>query len=216
MNALLDKQKASLSSADQAVVAKAAGAASVKAQELLKAGQTAPLGYWDPAGLATEASEGRLLFYREAEVKHGRVCMMAFLGIAIGEQYHPLFGGASDTMAAHHFTLVPEQLGYNGFWFLAWLQFMVASAWEEIRVSGPTLEGRQFTGFNPNDNPEAFVAKGGRIPGDLGFDPLGLKPKNEKDLIEMQNKELNNGRLAMFAVMGIIGQEMVTNQKVFR
>merc|ERR1719198_1226017 len=82
-----------MSSADRAVVAKAADAVKgMGAKELLKAGQTAPLGFWDPAGLATDASEGRILFFREAEIKHGRVCMLAFVGIFVGEQYHPLFG----------------------------------------------------------------------------------------------------------------------------
>ncbi len=32
-------------------------------------------------------------------------------------------------------------------------------------------------------------------PGDLGFDPLGLKPTEPEALKEMQTKELNNGRL---------------------
>ena len=32
------------------------------------------------------------------------------------------------------------------------------------------------------------------LPGDLGFDPMGLKPKDEAGFLAMQNKELNNGR----------------------
>merc|ERR1719379_858950 len=32
-----------------------------------------PLGFWDPAGFSTDISEGRLAYYREAELKHGRV-----------------------------------------------------------------------------------------------------------------------------------------------
>jgi len=214
MNAILDKAKpASMSSADRAVVAKAADAVSVSAADLLKAGQTPPLGFWDPAGLSTDVSEGRLLFFREAEIKHGRVCMLAFVGILVGEQYHPLFGGNVDTMAAHHFTgVVPDV-----FWGASWVQFMFASFWEEKRTSFPTLEWGAFSPvLAPKDSTEPFAAKTGRIPGDFGFDPLGLKPKNEKDLIEMQNKELNNGRLAMFAVLGVIGQELATNKAVFR
>lgn len=35
------------------------------------------------------------------------------------------------------------------------------------------------------------------MPGDLGFDPLGLMPKDEESLATMQTKELNNGRLAV-------------------
>merc|ERR1712224_800128 len=36
---------------------------------------------------------GQALFYREVELKHGRVAMLAALGFLVGEQYHPLFGG---------------------------------------------------------------------------------------------------------------------------
>jgi hypothetical protein len=32
--------------------------------------------------------------YQEAETKHGRVAMLAFLGIVIGEMVNPLFDGA--------------------------------------------------------------------------------------------------------------------------
>merc|ERR1712025_674825 len=36
-------------------------------------------------------------------------------------------------------------------------------------------------------------------PGDLGFDPLGLKPASMEDFDKMAAKELSNGRLAMIA-----------------
>merc|ERR1712036_99918 len=51
--------------------------------------------------------------------------------------------------------------------------------------------------------------------GDLGFDPLGLKPTDPAELKEMQTKELNNGRLAMIATAGMIVQELVTKDKLF-
>ena len=54
-----------------------------------------------------------------------------------------------------------------------------------------------------------------RQPGDLGFDPLGLKPQDAKELKEMQTKELNNGRLAMIAIAGMVGQELASGGKLF-
>ena len=54
----------------------------------------------------------------------------------------------------------------------------------------------------------------GYLPGDLGFDPLGLKPKGEADLLAMQNKELNNGRLAMIAIAGICAQEVISGTEL--
>merc|ERR1712151_691038 len=44
-------------------------------------------------------SPGRLAYYREAELKHGRVCMSSTLGILVAEKYHPLFGGEVDVPA---------------------------------------------------------------------------------------------------------------------
>ena len=49
-----------------------------------------------------------------------------------------------------------------------------------------------------------------RAPGDFGFDPLGLKPKDEAKYKEMQLKELKNGRLAMIALGGMVAQSVVT------
>merc|ERR1711865_888328 len=40
------------------------------------------------------------------------------------------------------------------------------------------------------------------FPGDIGFDPLGLKPESYEDFAEMSTKELQQGRLAMLAVAG--------------
>jgi Chlorophyll A-B binding protein len=45
-------------------------------------------------------------------------------------------------------------------------------------------------------------------PGDIGFDPLNLKPKDEAKYFELQTKELQNGRLAMLAAAGFLAQEL--------
>ena len=39
-----------------------------------------------------------------------------------------------------------------------------------------------------------------------------MAPKTDADMLAMKNKELNNGRLAMMAVAGIVAQEVVTGQ----
>ena len=53
------------------------------------------------------------------------------------------------------------------------------------------------------------------IPGDLKFDPLGFLPKNADAITTIKTKELNNGRLAMIGVAGIIVQELISGDKVF-
>merc|ERR1712151_229739 len=73
------------------------------------AGVTGPLGFWDPLGFATDCPEGKLLFYREVELKHGRVGMLASLGILVGENFHPLFGGNIDVPSYITFQQTPLQ-----------------------------------------------------------------------------------------------------------
>merc|ERR1711920_1005673 len=59
-------------------------------------GAIAPLNFFDPLSLSADIDKGKLLYYREAEIKHGRVCMSSSLGFLVGERYHPLFGGQVD------------------------------------------------------------------------------------------------------------------------
>merc|ERR1711976_186739 len=66
-------------------------AAAINPEDL--AGVTEPLGFWDPAGFS---KEGDIAAYRRAELKHGRVCMQAFLGIVVVENFHPLFDAWGD------------------------------------------------------------------------------------------------------------------------
>jgi len=51
----------------------------VKAKESVLAGTSAPLNFFDPLGFSTTVTGGKLLFYREVELKHGRVAMLASL-----------------------------------------------------------------------------------------------------------------------------------------
>jgi len=170
----------------------------VKAKESYLAGITAPMGYFDPIGFSTTVTGGKLLFYREVELKHGRIAMLAALGMLVGEQFHPLFGGDIDVPAYVAFQQTPlEQF---------WPAVVAAIAIPEIFSV--------FTFQDPTTG-EMWAMKEDHEPGNLGFDPLGLKPKDPKELKEMQTKELNNGRLAMIATAGMIAQELVTGQKLF-
>merc|ERR550514_35895 len=72
-------------------------------------GVTEPLGFWDPLGFCEDEklTEGKLKFYREVELKHGRVGMLAALGFVVGENFHPLFGGNIDAPAYLAFQQTP-------------------------------------------------------------------------------------------------------------
>jgi len=51
---------------------------------------------------------------------------------------------------------------------------------------------------------------------DYGSDPLNLKPKDAAELKTLQNKELNNCRLAMLAAAGILAQDLKPKAGPFR
>jgi len=208
MHANLPRTKevfAKMSSAEKALVVKAEGEVKVKAAEFLKAGQLAPTGFFDPAGLSANIDGGKLLFYREAELKHGRVCMLASLGIIIQEKFHTLQPDI-DVPAVKLLDFNFKDGSLHNLWYGA---FLVLGAHE---IVFDVLGGK---GSTPKWALEVYKPEAGQLPGDLGFDPLNIKPKTPEKLLEMQNKELNNGRLAMLATAGIIAQEMVADQKIF-
>jgi len=167
------------------------------------AGVSAPMGvagsrYWDPAGFCEGASEGKIRFYREVELKHGRVAMLAAVGILVAEPFHPLWGGSIDVPAYIAFQETPLQ----AFWPAVVLAIAVPEVFSVFSFESP------FGG-------ETWTIRRDHIPGDLGFDPLGLKPEDPSEFKAMQTKELNNGRLAMIATAGMIGQELATGSKLF-
>jgi len=162
------------------------------------AGVSAPLGYFDPVGFCEDETEGRQRFYREVEVKHGRVAMLAALGFPLAEQFHPLFGGDIDAPSDFAFQQTPLQ-----------------DFWGPVVLAIAILEVFSVFSFNSPAGGQPWSVRSDHVPGDLGFDPLGLKPTDPKELKEMQTKELNNGRLAMLAAAGMIAQELVSGEKLF-
>merc|ERR1719364_270288 len=168
-------------------------------------GVTEPLGFWDPLGFCADEklTEGKLKFYRECELKHGRLGMLAALGFPLAEVYHPLFGGNIDAPSYLAFQQTPLET----FWPIV----VVAIAIPEI-YSVFTFEpvGANDSRGKPTPQGQPWAILASHESGDLGFDPLGLKPTDPAELKEMQTKELNNGRLAMIATAGMIVQELVT------
>merc|ERR1719247_3724862 len=162
-------------------------------------GITPPLGFFDPLGFCSNdgITEGKIKFYREVELKHGRVSMLAALGFLVGENFHPLFGGNIDVPSYIAFQETPLQT----FWGVVVLAIAVPEVFSVFSFRAPSSE--------------TWAIRQDYELGDLGFDPLGLKPTDPAELKEMQTKELNNGRLAMIAIAGMVAQELATGNKIF-
>ena len=100
--------------------------------------------------------------------------------------------------------------------YIAFQETPLQTFWPVIVVTIAIIEIYSVFSFNsPFGGGEAFTIRADFESGNLGFDPLGLRPESAEEFKEMQTKELNNGRLAMVAVAGMIGQELVTGQKLF-
>ena len=140
---------------------------------------------FDPLGF-TRAFDVKWM--REAELKHGRVAMLAVLGfIATGAGFHlpdPVFSGTKplDVLSG-----LAESRP------LALIQIVAAITWIEL------VAGKQ----DPSKDP-----------GDVGSFGDNFKPADPEEYAALQLKELKNGRLAMLASMGLIVQELITGENI--
>jgi len=130
-------------------------------------------------------------YLREAEIKHGRICMLAWLGYVTvdqGVRIYPLPAELEGlTSATAHDAAVAQ--GGMAQIFLA-IAFLEMGSWLGI---------------------SAMLQGSGRAPGDFGFDPLGyLKGKTEEEVNRVKLQELKNGRLAMLAFSGAVTQSVLT------
>ena len=170
-------------------------------------GITGPLGFFDPLGFCTsgeeKVSEAKIRFYREVELKHARVAMLAAVGFPLAEQFHPLFS-TDDAPSFLAFQQTPLQT----FWPVVVGVIAIAEVFSVFTFQNPAS-------YVNGEPAEPWTMRLDHQAGDLGFDPMGLKPTDPKEFAEMQTKELNNGRLAMIAIAGMVVQEGVTGAKLF-
>jgi hypothetical protein len=168
-------------------------------------GAVAPLGFFDPLGFARRADPKTLKRYREAEITHGRVGMLAVVGFLVGEQVAGssfLFNASVKGPAITHLAQVPLP-----FWFF--LTFAIANA-ELFRALVAFVTPEKV----PVDQPG--LMRDSYEPGNLGFDPFNLKPTDSQEQEEMQTKELQNGRVAMLAAAGFMAQELVDGKGIIQ
>ena len=163
-------------------------------------GAIEPLGFFDPLGLSKDADLDTVKRYREAEVMHGRVAMLATVGYLIAENtptimYH---GDTLSPMANNQLAETPVSLILPLFVIIN-----VAEAWRSINGWVDPQEA-------------LWTLRKGYYPGAIGFDFAGWAPQNDSEAFaRMATRELSNGRLAMIAAAGMCVQELVTDQPLF-
>ena len=141
---------------------------------------------FDPLQIAD--SPDKLAWYREAEVKHARLAMLAAFGWPVSELTN--FGGLlnGDGRAP---SLLNGGLGnINGVYWGAVVALAVY--WESQGLD------KQF-GSKDKDY----------LPGMLGFDPLGADSEG------MRSAEITNGRVAMLAITAYAFEEALTKAPIF-
>merc|ERR1712127_540866 len=93
-----------------------------------------------------------------------------------------------------------------------------AFAFLTLMIGAAEIKRAQIGWIEPdfsNWNKTLWQLRENYYPGDVGFDPLGLKPTDAKAFANMQTRELQNGRLAMLGVAGMCAQELVNHRTIF-
>eukprot|EP00586_Coscinodiscus_wailesii_P004678 CAMPEP_0172477116 /NCGR_PEP_ID=MMETSP1066-20121228/10_1 /TAXON_ID=671091 /ORGANISM="Coscinodiscus wailesii, Strain CCMP2513" /LENGTH=203 /DNA_ID=CAMNT_0013235361 /DNA_START=63 /DNA_END=674 /DNA_ORIENTATION=- len=157
-------------------------------------GAQPPLGFFDPLGLLNDADQERFDRLRYVELKHGRVCQLAFLGQII-------------TRAGIH---LPGDIDYSGHSFDSYPDGLAAIWGPDAIPQAGLAQLIIFIGFL-----ELGVMKDitgtGEFPGDFrnGFIDFGWDSFDEETKFSKRAIELNNGRAAQMGILGLMVHEQL-------
>ena len=140
---------------------------------------------------------GKTRYFREVEVKHGRVAMLGAVSFVLAESF-PSALAATSTCRLTSPWATPLQDLWQG--VVATIGIIDSSP--SRRSTAPSRSARPSRGRQ---------ARGWR----LHVRPARPQADSPTKLAEMQAKELNSSRLAMIAMAGRVGQELATGSKLF-
>lgn len=155
---------------------------------------------FDPLGLASADSETFVTMY-EAELKHGRIAMLAGVGFAASEVLHPKLAAMLG---------LPNLMGEGG----------CAPTLLNGGIFNPVLVGSLAFIFGTISVVDIMAPKKTGLPGYYGFDPLKLGDvefsKFAKSLLRgnvewMAEAEIKHSRVAMLAVVYMAVREFLTH-----
>ena len=160
-------------------------------------GAQPPLGFFDPLKLVADGDQEKFDRLRFVEIKHGRICMLAFLG-------------QITTRAGIH---IPGNIDSEGHAFASYDNGLAAlfgpnpipgPRFAEIFVLVGLLELSAMKSIPGCGNEFVGDFRNGAI--DFGWDSFDEETKLQKRAIE-----LNNGRAAMMGVLGLMVHEKLSD-----
>lgn len=147
---------------------------------------------FDPLNLATNQQD--LDLYRESEVRHARLAMLAVVGWPLSELWQSNIASHLDLPSLiRPNDLAPAVLNGN-------LGDIPPTFFVAALTLGAMIEANTFL---RKETP--------RFIGDIGFDPFNAYPSDPKLQKQIQAAEINNGRLAMLAITAFAVQEAIQN-----
>ena len=154
-----------------------------------------PLGFFDPFGmLSGDATEERFERLRYVELKHGRICMLAFLG-------------QITTRAGIH---LPGSINYAGDSFDSFPNGVAAIFGPNHIPTAGIVQMIATVGILEC----AFMREVpgmAEFPGDFrnGYIDFGWDDFDEETKLQKRAIELNNGRAAQFGILGLMVHELI-------
>lgn len=170
-----------------------------------------PLG----ARILEDTQPAALKWFQNAEIKHGRVAMVATIGFMVQKSgvHFPLYLGPTGSNCFHPASDNAWLLSSSsGVTFsdianaapLDAIQMVPMAGWLQIFFFAGWFESIAYQRQWVEENP---------IPGDYGYDPLGFTKREggfeSEELTSLRLKEIKNGRVAMMTIAAWVSNEMI-------
>lgn len=155
------------------------------------AGDTKPLGFFDPLQITKNSDDSTIKYLREAELQHSRISMVSAIIFPWSEL-------TTHTPAVHF--LSSKHLDTQFAWFFLFGLYELSrmnAGWQN-----PFNGGKPFSLSEEYEPGAVFITENSRF-------------FNEEGCEERLNSELNNGRLAMLGVALTMAIELVQDKGVF-